>query len=393
MSSKYWFLSQFYWPVENSTGHIMTRIIDTFTSKYKANIITVGHQGITERNSNICAIRIKDIKLNKNILFQRLLKLFFISLKMTMTILYLAKKKDVVVTVTNPAPILFFLACIKRIRKIKLIIIVHDVFPENLIVAGIIRQKSILYAIVKKIFDWAYNQADFLIACGRDMQKTIQKKVKYKDKVIFISNFDDTDILYPINKRENQIIKNLQISDKLIVLFAGNIGRMQNIDNLIKTAKLLKDETSIIFLFIGEGAHQDKIKSYVSNHKNVLLLPAMKKEEALLFLNAGDIGITSLLPNIMGAGVPCKTYSYMATGKPIIAVMDQDCEVAMMIQEENNGWIVEPDNPEQLASLLKYLKNNPELIMKKGEISCNLSKTKYAVENITNKYVETILAR
>jgi glycosyltransferase involved in cell wall biosynthesis len=391
VNPQYWFISQFYWPVENSTGHIITRIIDVFTSEHKANIITVGHKNIIERNDNIAAIRVMDMKLNKNILPLRLLKLFFISFEMAIIVFHSAKKQDVVVAVTNPAPLLVLLAFFKNILKIRLIIIVHDVFPENLIVAGITKQKSLLYKVVKKIFDWAYDQAELLITCGRDMQKTIMEKVKNKDKVIFIPNFDDTDILYHINKEENQIVKNLQIHGKMIVLFTGNIGRMQNIDNLIMTAELLKDEPSIVFLFIGEGAYQDKIKNYMQAHRNIFLIPNMHRQDALVFLNAGDIGISTLLPNIMGVGVPSKTYSYMATGKPVIAVMDQDSEIAMMIKEESNGWIVEPDNPGQLASLLRYLKSNPEVIMEKGEISHNLSITKYAVKNVTKKYVEAIL--
>jgi glycosyltransferase involved in cell wall biosynthesis len=388
---KYWFISEFYWPAGNATGHIMTRLIDAFTKESEAHIITVGHVNSKERNQNTHTIRVRDYtSLDKNKLLQRLTKLVGLSLKMIASILQNVKKGDVVVTVTNPALILIFLSCIKRFKKFKLIILVHDVFPENLIVAKIIKRNSLVYKLAKKIFDFTYNKADLLITCGRDMQKTVRHKVGNKDKVLFIPNFGDTDILYPLDKKQNVILRNLQLTEKLVILFTGNIGRMQNIDNIIKTAELLKDDPSIVFLFIGEGAFQDKIKLYASKNNNMMFLSNMDRKDSLIFLNAGDIGLSTLLPDIMGVGVPSKTYSYMATGKPVIAAMDKDSEIATMVEEEGIGWTVEAGNPNQLATLLKRIKADSSLIKEKGQASYKLSQTKYSIENITAKYIQAI---
>lgn len=387
----YWFVSQFFWPNENSTGHIITQIVDAFTKENNACIITVGHTNSEERNKNTHTIRINDnLFFDKNKIFQRSIKLITLSIIMAVSLFKKVKKNDVVITVTNPAFVLVFLACIRILKNYRLIVIVHDVFPENLVVARIINRENLLYKITNKIFNFAYRKGDLIIACGRDMQKTIEMKIKGQKKVIFIPNFGDNDILCPVEKKHNKLIKELQLENKLVILFTGNLGRMQNIDSLISTAEILKEDYSIVFLFIGEGVFADKIKDYSMHNKNVIYVSNMDMNDAYIFLNAGDIGISSLLPDIMGVGVPSKTYSYMATGKPIIAFMDSDSEIAMMVQEEGNGWVVEPNNPNQLAILLRQLRNDPMQIKKKGEISYNLSKTKYSIESITNKYVEVI---
>jgi len=388
---KYWFIFQDYWPNNNSTSHIITRIIDIFTKDSKANIITVGYLDTSERNENTNTIRVKDrLSLDKNKLKQRLLKMIVISFKMAVCVLKNVKNEDIVITVTNPVFILVFLALIKKLRKFKLVILIQDIFPENLIVSRIINKKYLIYKIIKYIFDYAYNICDTLLVCGRDMQITVRNKVKSANKVIFIPNFGDTDILYPEEKKHNKIIKELHLEEKLVVLFTGNIGRMQDIDNIIFTAELLKDESFIVFLFIGGGVYEDKIINYSMNNNNIFYIPYMDRSNEHIFLNAGDIGISTLLPNIMGVGVPSKTYSYMATGKPIIAVMDDDSEIALMIKEDGNGWVIEPNNPEQLATLLRKLKNDPTQIKEKGNISYTLSRTKYSIENITRKYIEII---
>jgi glycosyltransferase involved in cell wall biosynthesis len=389
MEKKYWFISEFYWPMENSTGHIITRIIDAFTKKHEAHIITTGNRSAGERNEQTHTIRIPDYHhLNKNNLVQRIIKLFGLSGKMAWMMLKNVRRGDVVITVTNPTLILIFLGIMKIFKDFKLIILVHDIFPENLIVTKIIKEKSFHYKVTRRIFSFAYDKADMLIVCGRDMQATVKRKVKDENKVIFIPNFGDTDTLFPISKKENPILKKLNIVDALVVLFAGNIGRMQGIENIVEAADLLVNDPEIVFLFIGEGACLDKIK----NHKrgNIFWLPSMERDESKNFLNAGDIGLSSLMPNMMGTGVPSKTYSYMATGKPIIAVMDSDSEIALMVQEEGNGWVIEPNKPEQLAKLLRTLKLNKNCIRKKGEISLELSRTKYSANIIIEQYVHAI---
>jgi hypothetical protein len=179
MEKKYWFISEFYWPTENSTGHIITRIIDAFTKKHEAHIITIGNRSTGERNERTHTIRIPDYHhLNKNNLAQRIIKLFGLSGKMAWMALKNIRRSDVVITVTNPALILFFLGVIKIFKNFKLIILAHDIFPENLIVAKIIKEKTLLYEITRRIFNFAYDKADILIVCGRDMMEAMKRKVK-----------------------------------------------------------------------------------------------------------------------------------------------------------------------------------------------------------------------
>lgn len=392
---KYWFISEFYWPVENATGYIITHIIDYFSLKKSVHVLTVGNFVSEERNKNIHTVRISsNSSLNKNKLFQRLLKLLIISVKFAWKICQNIRAGDVVITVTNPAFILVFLSLIKKMKKMKLIVIVHDVFPENLLVAGITRENSFLYKMAKSLFNYSYRQADLLITCGRDMNKVIQKKLKYPDLTCSIPNFADTRTIVPIPKEKNPILIKFGIVNKFVVFFTGNIGRLQGIDNLLETIRILKGEKDICWLFIGEGACLDGMKSFVERNEilNVQFHPNMKRQYAIDFLNAGDIGIVSLLPNMRGTGVPSKTYTYMAAGKSILAIMDEDTEVAQMIKEHQIGWLVNPQEPRKLAELIVYLKNNPQLVRETGKKARTVCEQFYSLDTITEQYINKILS-
>lgn len=388
-----WVISEFYYPAGNATGYILTQIVDTIAQSRDVNIITVG-EPIAERSERITTHRVKDIKsLDKNKLIERILKQMIISFRLLWMVLRKVKKGDTVFTVTNPAFMLIFIAFVKGLKKVKLVILVHDVFPENLVVTGITTEKSISYRIAKKLFTYAYRKGDLLIAIGRDMQRQMRKKVKSPEKVIFLPNFGDTDAIVPMDRNLNPILIEQGLLDKFVVLFTGNMGRLQGIDNLLEAMKLLVKDPDIHFLFIGEGAMEGKMRKFIADNElsNVTILTNMPRERANDFLNAGDVGLVSLQANIMGTGVPSKTNTYMAAGKPILAVMDEDSEIALAVSENGIGWVADPTDPHALAKILSEIKHDKALIKEKSLKSRQTALESYSMKKVTQKYTDAIL--
>ena len=88
------------------------------------------------------------------------------------------KKKENLLIITNPAPFIILAAILTKIKKANLKILVHDVFPENTISAGIFKsKKSLGYRFLQIIFSKAYSTAQKIIVCGRDMQDIFHKKI------------------------------------------------------------------------------------------------------------------------------------------------------------------------------------------------------------------------
>ncbi|MGL4853612.1 MAG: glycosyltransferase family 4 protein [Phocaeicola sp.] len=388
----YWVVCEFYWPVLNSTGQIITRIVDALSLNVNVNVLTVGNEAADERNKNIKTYRVKESKGDKNNLKQRFIKLIMTSLRLFYQAIRKIKNGDTVVAVTNPAFFLILIALLRSIRKFNFILIVQDVFPENASVIGLIKTDSLKYKLSKQIFNWAYGKADKLITNGCDMKATVQSKVNCAEKVIRLSDFANTNAIYPTEKNKNKILLDNNLTDCFVLLFTGNIGRMQDIPNILKAAELLKSNSDIKFLFIGDGALGNEVDTYISNGgTNVIHLPNMSSDEAIHFLNAGDVGIASLIHNIMGVGVPSKSYAYMAAGKPILAVMDKETEIARLVNTYDVGWNVEAGNPQKLVDTILYLKDNQLDIKKASKKAYNLSQTEYSEDVIIRKYIDVIL--
>ena len=82
------------------------------------------------------------------------------------------------------------------------------------------------------------------------------------------------------------------------------------------------------------------------------LRPTAVGRNKLNFLGASDIMMVSLISGMTGAGVPSRIYNGMAAGRPIIAISEPNSEIAMVVNEEQIGWVVSPDQPDRLAEVL-----------------------------------------
>ena len=209
---------------------------------------------------------------------------------------------------------------------------------------------------MKYFFDWAYSQTDHLIVIGRDMQKLIEKKTDGAIPISLITNWCDIDNIKIELKNENQIIKNLNLENKIVFSFVGNLGRVQGIDFLLKVASLVKNP-DFVLLFIGNGALVPTINKYIekSNKSNVIYAGYHPFSDNNLVLNACDVSIVSLNKTMYGLGVPSKSYNNMAAMKPILYIGDKKSEIGQVIKENNIGWICDEINPDELLDELNQL--------------------------------------
>ena len=123
---------------------------------------------------------------------------------------------------------------------------------------------------------------------------------------------------------------------------------------------------------------------------NVTLLDQRPRSDQSNFLNACDVSMVSLLPGMTGAGVPSRLYNTMAAGKPVIAITGPDSEVSLVVQEEQIGWVVPPDQPEKLAEVIREAKAHPDALFLMGQRARAVAEAKYSPDRIINTYSELI---
>ena len=252
-------VSELFYPDEASTGHILTKISNHLMDYFDVLVITASQfpkeSSINQNNEllkekNI--IRICQPKLSKKNLISRSMRLCILSGYLCLMTWKKVQKDDIVFTVTNPAPLIVLLALIRRFINFHLVLLVHDVFPENAVATGIMRQKSLLYKIVRNVFDKAYARVNIFISIGRDMSEIIEQKVYgAENKIVLIENWADQFLQPSATKRHTKS----GVGDKIVIQYAGNIGLAQGCVEFLDIVSQV-DNPNIKFIFRGFGVFQ-----------------------------------------------------------------------------------------------------------------------------------------
>lgn len=387
-------VSELYYPEEISTGYILTQIAEGLGAEYPVQVITgpPDYSGLKEAPSfevrnNVKIERVSVISLNKNRLISRLLRSILLSIKLAIKTIQLAKSGDVIFIVTNPAPLLILMTVVSRLTRTSLVILVHDVFPENLEAANILKKETFFFKILLRVFNLVYRGADHIVVIGRDMETIIANKVKGQvSKISMITNWADVSEIFPTERSSNQLIQKFQLEKKFVVQFAGNIGRVQGIEQMIEVAEILKDE-NIHFIFLGDGAKKKWLIDQIQERKlsNVTTLNFRPRKEQQIFLNACDVALVSLAPGMTGLGVPSKTYNILAAGKPVIAILDSNSEIGRVINERQLGWVVKPGDLDGLASAIKEASVSNQL-NEMGIRARKIAEDEYSLDLIIKSY-------
>lgn len=398
-SKKIWLFSEFFYPIVTSTGYYMTELAIYFARRMNVGVICMGANYNAVQSVNfkkeeiyegINIYRILNGDINKDSFVKRTIRLLWASWNMFIKAVVHVKKGDVLFVVTNPAFLIVFMPILKVLKQSRYILLVHDVFPENLVALGQIQETSLGYSCMKRFFDYLYSKTDVNISIGRDMNEVIGNKTKNRVKTYFIPNWSEVDVIFPVDKENTDLYKKSdKVQNKFIFQFAGNLGKLQGIDNLLDSIGMLENQ-NICFLFIGAGARCSYIKEQTEHNNNIILMNNIDRSRQNDFLNACDVAIITLTEGMYGLGVPSKSYNIMATGKPILFIGDKNSEIAICIKEYDLGWVVEPNNPIELKNVIEQIYSKRNLLFEYRQRVRSVAETVFAKDIILEKYFQIL---
>jgi glycosyltransferase involved in cell wall biosynthesis len=306
----------------------------------------------------------------------------------------LAKRNyEKVLFVSNPPLVPYIGYIIKKVRGKDYIYLVHDIYPDVAEKLGVIKKGSLISRVMNHINNKIYNNAEKVIVLGKDMKEVIVNKGIDGNKVEIITNWADSKVIYE-KEIDMSFCENHGLKNKFNILYTGNISKVHDIDTIIETARELNDEKSVKFTFVGDGNRKQYIVNLIKSEglNNIQVLDYMFGEEYNNLLNCANVFVTTLNKELKGLGVPSKTYTYMALGKPLIAIMDKNSEIGSMVNKYNLGKQFETKNSKAIVEFIYQLKDNGEFY---NEISYNVRKKfkgEYERKKVTKKFYNVIIS-
>lgn len=236
-----------------------------------------------------------------------------------------------------------------KIRKVPSYIYVQDVWPEVFYTIVPIKNEKVR-KIFKKVCTSMYNGFDKILISSKGFKEILCNTGLGSEKIIYFPQWAED--LY----RTSVDIEN---NEDFTVTFAGNIGKAQSVDTIVKAANLCKDNKHIKWNIVGDGSEFENIKSLVKEYglEDTVILPGRRPiGEMPVCFGASDALIVTLRDEeILNATLPAKVQSYMASGKPIITALNG--EGSEEVEKSGCGLVGQAEDYKQLYKNVLLLYN------------------------------------
>ena len=183
------------------------------------------------------------------------------------------------------------------------------------------------------------------------MSEIIGRKIPASDhRITLIENWADYPLLERI-PREQSMISSMGLSNRIVIQYAGNIGRAQSLLEFVNLVSTVHSNV-ISYVFRGSGALSTALHEATQGRQNFILKDAYPRDEQSQVLSACDIALVILGPYMYGLGVPSKTYNILAAGKPILFLGPRDSEIYRLVKSQDIGWAFDWSEVDQMMKLI-----------------------------------------
>jgi glycosyltransferase involved in cell wall biosynthesis len=358
-----------FYPDMSSGGRLLTDLALGLTEEYRMSVITNFSEYNAEKatlaretHQGIEIERLWSTQLPRKKIWGRLINELSFCFAIFFKLLWMPRPALIYV-LSSPPFLPMFILLVSRLRGIPYLFVMMDVFPDIAIKMGLLTQDSAIVRFWNWLSNLSLQSASRVVVLGRCMQTIIQKKLAKKNTPIeIIHNWADRHLIFPVPRTENPFFDQYpHLKDKFVVMYAGNLGRFQDFDSILESAALLANSPQIHIVIAGEGVRREWLTEQIATRKldNVSLLPFVPTEYLNNMLNAADVGLVTLEAGAEGLGVPSKFYPLVAAAKPVIALMGEYAEIALLVQEADIGAVVKQGQAQDLAKAIAALANDP----------------------------------
>ena len=300
------------------------------------------------------------------------------------------KKVDIIFSYLPPLTVGIPARILSITKKAPIVYWMTDLWPENLLATGKKLGRFSIY-LIRLVENWVYSTGKRVTVNSEGfIPNLINKKVEM-NKLDVISDYADPKIFYPMKYNDDLAMK-YKLKNKFIIMYAGNIGKVQGIHHLINAAGKFQKNSNIHLVLIGDGTELNILKKLVSEKQitNVSFISKKPMNKISQYLALADVLILHLIENeVFKMQMPSKLIAYMAVQKPILCAFEGTA--AKIVKNTNSGITCKSsDEDEIFFQMKKMLEMDRSILDEMGRNARSTYLEKFTRE-IQNTNVEKIL--
>lgn len=393
-------LNQFFYPDHSATSQLMTELAESLVECGVAVTALAGRGRYTggeklSRREDYKGVRIERAwatSFGKRNIAGRVCDYLSFYLGASWRLLRLPPH-EAVMALTTPPLIGLAALLIGRLRRMRVIMLVQDVYPDIAVALGALRPRSPATKALEWISRQVLKRSDRIVVLSESMRQCIAAKVgdALASRIDVIHNWADGRDIRPLTETSNPFAVEHNLGESFVVLFSGNLGRVNEFSTVLEAARLLRDRSDIVFLFVGGGAKEGEIQGFRRKYDldNVKLLPYVPRHLLRYTLAAGHALLVTLADGLAGLSVPSKAYAIMAAGRPLLFVGDPRSDIARIITENRCGAAVVSGDSSGLAEVIKTWSSERSKLEELGSAARSLFEDRFDRAYAVSAYLET----
>ncbi|MCP5503331.1 MAG: glycosyltransferase family 4 protein [Leptospiraceae bacterium] len=236
---------------------------------------------------------------------------------------------------------------LKKLWNVKSYLVLRDIFPQWAIDNGILKKNS----IITKYFLWFekknYSSANTIGLMSANNLRWFSTYYKGNAKLELLYNWVADK---PVTLTDKPYRKKLNIEDKVVFFYGGNIGHAQDMSQILRLAKNMQEYREAYFVLVGAGDEVELVRNTIMNENltNITLLDPVSQDEFKKMMAEFDIGLFCLNKNHTTHNFPGKILGYLVQEMPILGSVNPGNDLKEVIEEAGAGFVVEAGNDEAL---------------------------------------------
>ena len=356
---------RYFWPDTAPYGLILQSIgsglvasghtVNVFSSLPSYSSLNRAETSLSEQVLGMKVHRCYALSNERSHFIKRLLNMVFYCFGLFFHVLRL--RPDVVTAGTFPPVIAAWTASLAaRLVGARFIYHMQDIHPEVSYYSGGRLGRGIPARILRGLDNQTLRRASTIVTLSPDMQETLKARSLGPLPIQIINNLS-LDVLGEAEAPPADLIKKPGIRR---VIFAGNLGRFQNLPLLAEgIATRFEANPDLELFFLGEGVALKELKARWGDHPQVRFGPFLPFTQARNLIADADVGLASLAPDIYRVAYPSKILTYQGLGLRILALVEPNSHMARDLENASQGAAPSSPTPEAIGEALERVLSMP----------------------------------
>jgi colanic acid biosynthesis glycosyl transferase WcaI len=341
-----------------AAGHQVTVV--TGFPNYPTGIIYPGYRQTLLRREIVDGVDVERIPLypsHSRSSFGRAMNFFSFFASAFVYGLLRSGKADLIYVYHPPITVGLAAALFGWFRRKKFVIEIQDLWPDMLSASGMTGTGR-LARVLGPVCNFVYARAAHVIVQSEGMRTRLIERGVPPGKLTTIRNPAD---LTALERPRPWARGDLDFSDRLAILYGGNLGAAQQLGSAIRATKQASDVgVGIDLLLMGRGIDAENLKALATelNSESVRFREPVAKEDVPAVFQAADVLLIQWASNpLFDITIPSKTQFCLASGKPILAALSG--ETAEILRESGAAIVVPPGDADAMADAMTRLSSMP----------------------------------